>query len=152
MGLLDDLRSKPAEDSGVEYAPSWRWEQPGDGVEGIVVSVDRRKNDNHPDGYPIVTIKQADGTDIAVHCMATVLKNEVEEQRPRPGDEFAVVYDGKKSSGAGRQYNAFRVASRPAPAAPNAQWPTAPNQPPAPQQAPAQQGAWGAPAQDAPPF
>ena len=153
MGLLDDLRSKPADDGGssADFAPSWRWEQPGDGVEGIVVHVDKRVHDNHPDGYPIVTVRQANGEVVAIHGMATVLKNEINERNLRPGDEFAVVFDGKKSSGAGRQYNAFRVASRPGQAPAAAQWPTAPNQPPA-QAAPAAPSAWGAPAQDAPPF
>jgi len=129
MGLLDDLRAGSAEaeaSGGTDFAPSWRWEQPGDGVEGIVVAVSSRVHDNHPDGYPIVTIRQADGTDIAVHCMATVLKNEVTDKRPRVGDEFAVVFDGQKTSGGGRKYNAFRIAMQPGkgevpPAAPKTQ-------------------------------
>ena len=77
-----------------------------------MVAVTSRVHDNHPDGYPIVTIRQENGEDIAVHCMATVLKNEVNERRPRPGDEFAVVFDGKKNSAGGRAYNAFRIATR----------------------------------------
>ena len=115
MGLLDDLKagSAEAESASGDFAPSWRWEQPGDGVEGIVVTVSSRVHDNHPEGYPIVTIRQPNGEDIAVHCMATVLKNEVNEKRPRAGDEFAVVYDGKKTSSGGRGYNAFRIATRP---------------------------------------
>lgn len=135
MGLLDDLRagSADAEAATGDFAPSWRWEQPGDGVEGIVVTVTSRVHDNHPEGYPIVTIRQANGEDIAVHCMATVLKNEVNERRPRAGDEFAVVFDGKKTSGAGRAYNAFRVGHRAAqggaipPAAPKQEPPAQPN-------------------------
>jgi len=114
MGLLDDLKagSAEAENSSADFAPAWRWDQPGDGVEGIVVSVTSRTHENHPDGYPIVTIRQANGEDIAIHCMAYVLKNEITERRPRPGDEFAVVFDGKKNSAGGRSYNAFRVATR----------------------------------------
>lgn len=132
MGLLDDLKagSAEAEASTGDFAPSWRWEQPGDGVEGIVVAVSSRTHDNHPDGYPIVTLRQPNGEDIAVHCMATVLKQEVNERRPRAGDEFAVVFDGKKNSSGGRSYNAFRVAHKPggtgAPVPPAAPKPTAP--------------------------
>ena len=145
MGLLDDLRAGSAEaesSTSSEYAPSWRWEQPGDGVEGIVVAVSSRKHDNHPEGYPIITIRQPNGEDIAVHCMATVLKNEVTERHPRTGDEMAFVFDGKKNSGAGRAYNAFRVAHRPG----NGQVPQA-----APRHQEPQNASWGSLNND-PPF
>ena len=156
MGLLDDLRagSAEAESSSGDFAPSWRWDQPGDGVEGIVVTVSSRVHDNHPEGYPIVTIRQANGEDIAIHCMATVLKNEVTERRPRPGDEFAVVFDGQKNSGQGRKYNAFRVATRPGQggaipqAAPKAQQQNAGNAWPT-RQEPTQDN-WGRAASDVP--
>jgi hypothetical protein len=140
MGLLDDLKagSAEAESSTTDYAPSWRWEEPGDGVEGIVITVNSRVHDNHPEGYPIVTLRQPNGEDIAVHCMATVLKNEVNERKPRAGDEMAFVFDGKKSSSSGRFYNAFRVAHRPG----SGQVPAAAPRAPEPQGAGAK-GVWG---------
>jgi len=115
MGLLDDLRNASSEttDPNIEFAQAWRWENPGDGVEGTVVSVSSRVHDNHPEGYPIVVLRLADGSDAAVHGMTTVLKNEINERNLRAGDMFAAIYDGKKSSGAGRSYHAFRVASKP---------------------------------------
>ena len=121
MGMLDDLRAAPA-DSNPEggegernFAPAWRWEHPLDGVEGTVVAIDRRVTDNHPDGYPIVTLRQEDGTDIAVHALHTVLKDEVEKRNLRVGDIIAVVYDGKKASSgtSGRSYHAFRMSYQP---------------------------------------
>jgi hypothetical protein len=127
MGLLDNLKAAsaaatdpnaPAEGSGQTYAPAWRWEQPGDGVEGVVVHTDTRINDNNPDGYPIVTVRQADGTDLAIHGYTTVLKNEINERDIRPGDVFAAIYDGKKTSGSGRQFHSFRVAHEPGKGAP----------------------------------
>lgn len=117
MGLLDNLRNSPQQDNeagaGQSYAPAWRWENPGDGVEGIVVTIDKRITDNHPQGYPIVTLRQQNGEDIAVHALVTVLMNEVTERNLRPGDLFAAIYDGKKMSSSGRQFHAFRVATEP---------------------------------------
>jgi hypothetical protein len=114
MGLLDKLRSEPVADPAQEgekpnFAPAWRWEKSGDSVGGVVLSVDTRINDNNPEGYPIVTIRQEDGTDIAIHGFATVLKGKIVEAGLRPGDEFAAIYDGKKTGGAGRQYHDFRT-------------------------------------------
>lgn len=114
MGLLDKLRSESVADPAQEgekanYAPAWRYEKSGDSVGGIVLSVDTRANDNNPEGYPIVTVRQEDGTDIAIHGFATVLKGKIVEAGIRPGDEFAVIYDGKKMGGSGREYRDFRT-------------------------------------------
>jgi hypothetical protein len=160
MGLLDDLKSSTSEavSDGTPFAQSWRWENPGDGIEGVVVGTSSRVHDNHPDGYPIVTVRDAKGEDWAIHAMSTVLKNEITERNLRPGDELAVIYDGKKMSGGGRQFHAFRVASRPGNLA---AVPAPAPQPASAQQAPQQSKAqaavsdpWGdkAAAMDAPPF
>ena len=119
MGLLDGLKAAsaaandPNAESAAAFAPAWRWENVGDGVEGVVVSIDTRVHDNHPEGYPIVTVRQEDGTPIAIHGLVTVLKNEINERGLHNGDIFAVIYDGKKTSGGGRQFHAFRVAHQP---------------------------------------
>lgn len=118
MGLLDNLRNTVVvSDSGgpsdASFAPAWRWENAGDGVEGVVVNVDKRVNDNHPEGYPIITLRQQNGDDIAVHGFATVLMNEIQDRNLRVGDTFAAIYDGKKTSSNGRQFHAFRVATEP---------------------------------------
>lgn len=123
MGLLEDLRNAAGDEAGGEdraYAPAWRPENAGDGLEGVVVSVDRRSHDNHPDGYPIITVRTANGEDYSIHGMSFVLKEELTKRGLRPGDELAVIYDGKKTSNSGRQFHSYRVASRqgsaPAPA------------------------------------
>ena len=125
MTLLDGLRaaSAAANDPSnaadqANYAQAWRWENAGDGIEGVVVSTGSRVNDNHPEGYPIVTVRQPNGEDLAIHGLTTVLKNEINEKNVRVGDTFAVIYDGKKSGGSGRQYHAFRVAHQPGTGAP----------------------------------
>ena len=108
MGLLDDLRSgESAEGEEGPRAQSWRWEQAGDGIEGTVVKTSSRVHDNHPDGYPIVTIRDEDGVDWSIHGMTYVLKTELTERNLRPGDQLAVIYDGKKTSGSGRSRNVF---------------------------------------------
>ena len=115
MGLLDDLKAGQGEDGGGSDGPAaqaWRWEKAGDGIEGTVVRLSSRVIENHPDGYPIVVVRDAKGEEWSIHAMSTVLKNEVTDRNLRPGDEFAVIYDGKKTSGQGRQFHAFRVASK----------------------------------------
>ena len=127
MGLLDSLRDQePSEGGGDDYAEGWRPQQAGEGVEGIVQKVNYRITENHPDpGYPIVTIRQADGSLLSVHGMTQVLKNELNDRHLRPGDELAVIYDGTKQSRSGRNFHAFRVASKQG-AAPAQQQPQTP--------------------------
>lgn len=113
MGMLDDLRNEePSEGGGDDFAQGWR-PDPGDGIEGIVVKVNSRVHDNHPDGYPVVTVRTPQGEEWAIHGMPSVLKNELLERNLRPGDELAVIYDGTKQSRAGRSFHAYRVASKP---------------------------------------
>ena len=118
MGLLEDLRTASAENAagggggGNEYAESWRWEVEGDGIEGTVITTSSRVSENHPDGYPIVTIRLADGTDRAVHGLTYVLKDEITKRGIKPGDTFAVLYRGKKTSGQGRSFHDFAVGSK----------------------------------------
>lgn len=115
MGMLDDLRNQePSDgDGGEEFAQGWRPEA-GDGIEGVVVKVNYRVHENHPEpGYPIVTIQTANGELWAIHGMPSVLKNEINDRHLRPGDELAVIYDGNKSGRSGRSYHAYRVASKP---------------------------------------
>lgn len=115
MGMLDDLRNTPPEErtDGEEFAQAWRWENQGDGIEGVITAISSRKHDNHPDGYPIITVRTPNGESYAIHGLVTVLKNEIGERKLRVGDEFACIYDGKKQSNNGRSFHAFRVASKP---------------------------------------
>lgn len=116
MGLLDDLRNASEEEvdtGGADYAQAWRWDKEGDEVEGIVVSISSRVHENHPDGYPILVLRKPDGTDVAIHGMTYVLKDEITKRNLRPGDQFAAIYVGKRPSPkTGRTFHAFKVASR----------------------------------------
>jgi len=120
MGLLDELRAATLESAtnegagnGEGFAPSWRPETPDEGVEGIVVSRTKRVIENHPQGYPIVTIRQSNGEgELSIHAMQKVLMDEILAKDPQPGDELAVIYKGKLMGGNNREYKSFRVGVR----------------------------------------
>ena len=88
--LLDELRSASDDQAGGgNFAQSWK-PAPGGEVEGVVVGLNNRVIENHPDGYPIVTIRQENGEDIAVHGVHQVLKDEITKRNLRVGDQFGL--------------------------------------------------------------
>lgn len=56
--------------------------------------------------YPIVTIRQDDGEEVAVHGFHTVLKRELAKLAPKVGDQIGVKYVGIP---AGKSYELYRV-------------------------------------------
>lgn len=111
VDLLNEI-----DDSG---APAWVPENAGEGIQGVVVSVTSQPDDYDPnDTVPVVTLKTADGG-FRVIGFATVLRREIREKDPRPGDTFAVKYLGqlaiKKGANAGKPYRAYRAAIAKAP-------------------------------------
>jgi hypothetical protein len=98
MGIKDKLDLPEAE--------AWR-PAPGDQVIGRVVSIDERTGDYEP--YPCITIHTSDDTLVAVHGFHTVLKNELSKFAPQEGDEIGISYRGLKKSGAGREFENYRV-------------------------------------------
>lgn len=111
MGLLDDLQSAP--DAGSpsgeqQYAEAWRPVE-GQGVEGVVMSVDSRVTEMSPDGYPIVTLMQPSGQPVAVHGIHSVLRDEMLKANLRVGDQFAVIFDGQRQGASGRSFYKYRT-------------------------------------------
>ncbi len=97
-----------------EYAEAWRPE-PGDKLIGEVVELSQR--DGEFGSYPIITIKQGNGEELALHAFHTVAQNELARVRPQVGETAAIKYIGKRTAQDGRTtFHAYRVAvDRPAP-------------------------------------
>ena len=76
-----------------DYAPAWRPEA-GDKLVGEIVGLSERPGyDETP--YPIVTVRQDDGTELALHAFHTVIANELAKQRPVVGERIGVKYLGR---------------------------------------------------------
>lgn len=91
-----------------EPAPGWR-PNPGDQVVGKIVEISEAPGTDFGP-YPLITIEQADGTEVAVHAFHSVLKNEIDSKRPTEGDRIGIRYLGKKTgTNGGREYEAYRV-------------------------------------------
>lgn len=90
-----------------EYAPAWRPE-PGDKVIGEIIALSEREGDYGP--YPIVTIRDDNGGEHALHCFHGVLASEIAKLRPRVGERIGVKYVGQqpRASGDGK-YHSYRV-------------------------------------------
>lgn len=109
--LLDGLN----DDDGAE---AWVPENPGEGIQGTVISV----TDDMPDQYkanetvPVVTIETADGTHYRIMGFHGVLRKEIRQHAPRVGDTFAVRYFGEKTLKTGpfkgKDFHHYRAAVR----------------------------------------
>lgn len=100
-----------------EYAPGWKPENEGDSVEGKVLRIDVR-DDSEGRPYPILTLEDEGGTQVAVHAFHTVLKRELADRlnglpvSEQVGTYFHITYLGRKQGGiSGRGYAAYRVRS-----------------------------------------
>jgi hypothetical protein len=90
----------------------FKFERVGDGVQGVVVDIEVRTSRHQPDGFPVVIVRREDGSEVAVACAASVLRDEVVSRDPQPGDRFAALYKGNKTSRSGDDYKHFVVAVR----------------------------------------
>jgi hypothetical protein len=97
-----------------EYAEAWK-PDPGDKLIGSVVEISQR--DGTFGAYPILTVRQDDGTELALHAFHTVVANELARARPEIGERIAIKYIGMKPGSDGRAgYHAYKVAvDRPEP-------------------------------------
>jgi len=88
------------------FAEAWK-PKPGDKLIGVVVDLDERASD-YDDGspYPIVTVENDDGQELAFHAFHTVARNELGKQRPQIGDRIGIAYHGKPE---GKSYESYRV-------------------------------------------
>lgn len=75
------------------FAKAWRPEK-GDKLIGVVTDVDLRTSDYGPP-YPIITVEQEDGSQLAFHGFHAVARRELAKQRPQPGDRIGIAYHGK---------------------------------------------------------
>lgn len=90
-----------------DYADAWRPDV-GDVVKGTVVAIDSRTGEF--DAYPIITIRDEDGGERAVHAFHTALHQQLGDLDVQVGDEIAVQYRGKQQTRDGkRSYEAYRV-------------------------------------------
>jgi hypothetical protein len=101
MGLKDRL------DEETQTADAWRPEA-GEELIGVVRRYNMRKMDDGTE-YPIVTIETPDGEKHAWHAFHKVGRDQLEEDKPRPGDEIGVRYLGKVE-GDPYDYHSYRVA------------------------------------------
>jgi hypothetical protein len=101
MSLKDRL------DEETQTAEAWRPE-PNEELIGIVRRYNMRKMDDGSE-YPIVTIETPDGEKHAWHAFHKVGRDQLEEDKPRPGDEIGVRYLGKVD-GETYSYHNYRVA------------------------------------------
>lgn len=99
-------------------APAWVAKSAGDGVQGTVISLDTTKSKykdedgNYPD-CPVVTLRQADGSEIRVTGYQSILRKEIESSGVQVGDLFAAKYFGRKTGKSGSEYHHYKVATRP---------------------------------------
>ncbi len=102
--MLSELDQEPV------IAEAWIPENEGDTIIGIVETVSTR--DGEHGTYPIVTIQTDDGEHRAVHGFGTVLAGHIEQDKPQPGDRYAIRYAGERGSKNGRTYKDWRTAIR----------------------------------------
>ena len=113
---FDDLLDQVVEDDSEGWVPS----EPGEGIAGIVVKVGETRSDFAKEGedpmVPTVTIQTKDGDKFRVIGYGAVLRRELLDANPQPGDRIAVKYFGekpvKKGRYAGKPYKHFGVAIR----------------------------------------
>lgn len=90
---------------GAQSPPSdaWRPETPGDQLHGVVTDIDAAwskfraaKSPGDPDAgwYPLLTVRQDDGTEVKVHAFRTVLYNEVLRKKPVTGEAITITFIG----------------------------------------------------------
>jgi hypothetical protein len=90
------------------YAEAWRPDR-GDILEGVVTEITQYDGGGYG-SYPIVTVKQDDGTSVAVHAFHTVLRNELARLDVQVGEGIAILYAGPQKTRDGKaMYEGYRV-------------------------------------------
>lgn len=75
---------------------------------GTAVDHFRRTNFRGDGEYDVVVLNVEGVGDVAVHCQATVLSNEMRDARPRPGEKVGVRWLGMVQ-GTNQEYAAYKV-------------------------------------------
>ena len=112
-GELDedfDLLDGMEEDDSEGWVPTER----GDGCQGVVLKVGETRSDFSDEMAPTVTIETRDGQKLRIIGYGAVLRREIQDNDPKPGDLFAVKYWGekdiKRGKYAGKPYKHYSVA------------------------------------------
>ncbi len=110
MSLLDQARNK----KGSSDATAWKPVNAGEGVEGVVTDISYRESDFQADVMvPFVTLLTDSGEKVSVAGFRTVLRKEIEQEKPQLGDRMAAVYQGtetlKTGKFAGKNVHVYRV-------------------------------------------
>jgi hypothetical protein len=86
-----------------DYAPAWRPE-PGGMLIGVVTALSEREGAYGV--YPIVTVRQDDGTDHAFHDVA---RAKLARAKPKVGERIGIKYLGKRDRQSGQPYHDYKV-------------------------------------------
>lgn len=87
----------------------WRPE-PGDVLTGTVSGIEKGWSDYTNSFYPIVTVKQEDGTLTSVHCFHEILRQRMIDLRPEIGSEITVTCGERKPTKDGkREFQTYTV-------------------------------------------
>jgi hypothetical protein len=87
-------------------ASAWRPDQEDpDVIIGEVTEISFASSDYEP--YPLIVIRQEDGTEKAVHAFHTVLKNELLRQKPNIGERIGIKYLGEQPTKPGSKFKSF---------------------------------------------
>lgn len=90
-----------------EYAVAWK-PDPGDKLIGEIVMLNEREGIYGV--YPVLTVRQDDGTELAFHAFHSVAASALAEQRPQVGERIGVAYKGEKTTQDGKKYHHYAVA------------------------------------------
>lgn len=92
----------------MQKVEAWRPE-PNDQLIGTVRRYNMRTMDDGTE-YPIVTVETGDGEKHAWHAFHSVGRNQLEEDKPRPGDEMGIRYLGLvEGKDGGYDYHNYHV-------------------------------------------
>lgn len=86
-----------------DYAKAWQ-PVPGGKIVGETVAISERVGGYGR--YPIVTLRQEDGEERAIHAFHEVLQNELARIAPKIGDTIGIKYGGKDAE---KGYHRYRV-------------------------------------------
>lgn len=107
-----DLLDSIDEDDSEGWVPT----EVGEGVQGVVLKVGETRSDYSDEMAPTVTIETKDGAKLRIIGYGAVLRREIIDADPHPGDLFACRYFGekliKKGKWAGKKYRHFGIAVR----------------------------------------
>jgi hypothetical protein len=115
--LLDEIDMDEEFDllDGMEGDDSEGWVpgEAGEGVQGCVLKVGETRSDFSDEMAPTVTIETKDGARLRIIGYGAVLRREILDADPHPGDLFACKFYGdkilKKGKFAGKTYKHFGV-------------------------------------------